>query len=88
MLLDLGGQDITRPFEEIDHSSQAYEILKRLHVGTLQGAPIHVRLHFQVFKKAMTKSSTLKEKVFISMFASNLMVVCRCESLPGALQSV
>lgn len=36
MLLDVGGQDATEPFEDVGHSDEAREILDGLLVGTLK----------------------------------------------------
>lgn len=38
MLLDVGGQDATEPFEDVGHSDEAREILDGLLVGTLKRA--------------------------------------------------
>jgi hypothetical protein len=35
VLLDLGGQDATEAFEEVDHSAEAREMLSGLQVGVL-----------------------------------------------------
>lgn len=39
MLLDVGGQDATEPFEDVGHSDEAREILDGLLVGTLKRMP-------------------------------------------------
>ena len=36
MLLDVGGQDATEPFEDVGHSDEAREILDGLLVGKLK----------------------------------------------------
>lgn len=36
MLLDVGGQDATEPFEDVGHSDEAREILNGLLVGNLK----------------------------------------------------
>jgi cytochrome b involved in lipid metabolism len=36
LLLDQGGRDATEPFDEVEHSEQAYEILEGLQIGTLK----------------------------------------------------
>lgn len=36
VLLDVGGQDATEPFEDVGHSDEAREILDGLLVGTLK----------------------------------------------------
>ena len=36
MLLDVGGQDATEPFEDVGHSDEAREILNGLLVGKLK----------------------------------------------------
>ena len=36
MLLDVGGQDATEPFEDVGHSDEAREILDGLLVGNLK----------------------------------------------------
>lgn len=38
MLLDVGGQDATEPFEDVGHSDEAREILDGLLVGNLKRA--------------------------------------------------
>lgn len=56
MLLDVGGQDATEPFEDVGHSDEAREILDGLLVGTLKRA---VRcsqaqnLHFLRYARAL-----------------------------------
>jgi len=37
VLLGLGGQDATEDFEEVDHSSDARELLSGLQIGILKG---------------------------------------------------
>ncbi|KAG9299220.1 hypothetical protein G9A89_013868 [Geosiphon pyriformis] len=39
VLLDEGGKDATEAFDDVGHSEEAYEILKRHYIGELKDAP-------------------------------------------------
>ncbi|TVY36876.1 putative cytochrome b5, partial [Lachnellula occidentalis] len=36
LLFDQGGNDATEPFDEVEHSSQAMEVLESIHIGSLK----------------------------------------------------